>query len=171
MKGNNGYNPRYSSRRRHPEGKSVWQERSDERFVRFIAEIFFSSSFSFSRARTKRPIKLTGRAVNLKYPSLFYVREINGMHVRMREQNEAHRSISDVPFYITTVVVASPSLHTWHSYIPSSWTVTTRICSNQSVLEWITTNRLSTEWVLLPTVNNRLFFRFIHVIWNWKKFN
>ena len=30
MKGNNGYNPRYSSRRRHPEGKSVWQERSDE---------------------------------------------------------------------------------------------------------------------------------------------
>lgn len=86
------------------------------------------------------------------------------MHVS-REQNEAHRRSRNVPaFYITTWC-----LHTWHSYMPSSWTVTARICSNQSVLEWITTNRLSTEWVLLPTVNNRLFFRFIHVIWNWKK--
>lgn len=171
MKGNNGYNPRYSSRRRHPEGKSVWQERSDEIRSFHRRNILFLLFLVLAR-ENKTSHKTYGPRCKFKISLLlFYVREINGMHVRMREQNEAHRSISDVPFYITTVVVASPSLHTWHSYIPSSWTVTTRICSNQSVLEWITTNRLSTEWVLLPTVNNRLFFRFIHVIWNWKKFN
>lgn len=56
--------------------------------------------FLVMRARTKRSIKLTARC-KFKISSLFYVREINGMHVP-REQNEAHRSILDVLFYITT---------------------------------------------------------------------
>lgn len=48
--------------------------------------------------------------------------------------------------------------------MPASSTVTVRIVSCQSVLECLTTNLLSMECVLVPTVNNCLSLRLTHVI-------